>query len=424
MYHRPDIETLVVGAGPVGLYAAISLADRGIPVRIIDEEWHTASRSYALALHPASLALLDEMDLAQKVVDRGVRVEKVAFYRGRDRLAEIDLGPPGAGFPFALVLPQSALEDVLQERLRQTGLSVQWNHRLCSLEQQGGRVRAQLGRLAPAVQSIDRRAAEWIVEENVTVRPRFLLGADGHRSAVRREMEIPYECLGPRQHYLVFEFECESRPENEVRVILDEDEASVLWPLPDGRVRWSFELSDGEGKSRNRRKRRIERNPGGEAFPEPTLVLLEDLLESRAPWFDGRPGELHWSATVPFTPRLAETFGEDHVWLLGDAAHQTGPIGVQSMNAGLAETGDLVGRLASILADRSSVATLEDWQDGHHRTWRRLLGFGKSPALSDDAPDWVRRYAPRVVRCLPGTGSELNRLATRLGIGLGPTIEA
>src|SRR5450759_4929123 len=64
-------EVLVVGAGPVGLLTAILLAEAGIEVRIIDREGCTTSRSYACALHPRTLKLLEGMGLAAPVLEAG-----------------------------------------------------------------------------------------------------------------------------------------------------------------------------------------------------------------------------------------------------------------------------------------------------------------------------------------------------------------
>ena len=84
-------EVLVVGAGPVGLLTAILLAEAGIEVRIIDREERTTARSYACALHPRTLKLLDRMGLAAPMIERGRRVEKIAFYDGATRQAEVKL---------------------------------------------------------------------------------------------------------------------------------------------------------------------------------------------------------------------------------------------------------------------------------------------------------------------------------------------
>ena len=66
---KRDCQVLVTGAGPVGLFAALSLAERGIDVQIIDKEWRGSSHSYALALHPEALRLLDALGAAKELID-------------------------------------------------------------------------------------------------------------------------------------------------------------------------------------------------------------------------------------------------------------------------------------------------------------------------------------------------------------------
>src|SRR6187401_1274414 len=124
---RDQTEVLVVGAGPVGLLTAILLSERDIQVQIIDSEAGTAARSYACALHPASLRLLDRLGLAATVLEHSHRIPKMVFYEGASRCAQINLSEFGGN---CLVLPQNVLEDILEQRLRQKShLAVNWNHR-------------------------------------------------------------------------------------------------------------------------------------------------------------------------------------------------------------------------------------------------------------------------------------------------------
>ena len=119
MIAHDETEVLVVGAGPVGMLTALLLADGGIKVRIIDEEWRTGTHSYACALHRRTLKLLDRLGLAQPVLARGRRLDSVGIYDEATRLGEMRLAPDGDGFPLAVVLPQSGLEELLEQRLNQ-----------------------------------------------------------------------------------------------------------------------------------------------------------------------------------------------------------------------------------------------------------------------------------------------------------------
>ena len=101
----------------MGLFTALCLAEQGIGVEIVDGQWRTASRSYALALHPGSLALLDTFGLADAVVRTGHRIDKMAFYDGSERRAEVRFSGLEEGHPYVVVLPQQALETLLEDRL-------------------------------------------------------------------------------------------------------------------------------------------------------------------------------------------------------------------------------------------------------------------------------------------------------------------
>jgi 2-polyprenyl-6-methoxyphenol hydroxylase-like FAD-dependent oxidoreductase len=137
-------EVLVVGAGPVGLLTAILLAEAGVEVKIIDCEERTTARSYACALHPRALKLLSQLGLAAAVVERGRRIETVAFYDGAARRAEVKLSELGGEFPFMVILPQNVLEGVLEERLRKAGVAVNWNHRFDDFHDAGETVVANV----------------------------------------------------------------------------------------------------------------------------------------------------------------------------------------------------------------------------------------------------------------------------------------
>ena len=91
MFGRKKPEVLVVGAGPVGLFTALSLARRGVPVQIVDKEWRTAAHAYALALHAGSLRLLKDLGLLDAVLEQAYPVRSIGLYDGAERRAE--LGP-------------------------------------------------------------------------------------------------------------------------------------------------------------------------------------------------------------------------------------------------------------------------------------------------------------------------------------------
>ena len=113
-----------MGAGPVGMLTALLLSEKGVPVKLIDKEQRTTTRSYACALHPGTLRLLDSVGLAEEVLRQGRRIETVAFYEGDSRRAEIRLSQLPGKFPCAVVMPQGRfpIHQDLNDRARKSHL--------------------------------------------------------------------------------------------------------------------------------------------------------------------------------------------------------------------------------------------------------------------------------------------------------------
>ena len=416
MARKHETEALVVGAGPVGMLAALALAERDVKVEVVDEEWRAAARSYALALHPASLELLDEAGLATELVEQGHRISRVAFYDRTERRAEVYPAELPRAFPFLLVLPQKALEAALERRLERHGVKVRWNHRLAGLSLDGDRPAATVERLAKESTGYSVATTVWVVEAETETTADFVLGTDGHRSAVRQALGAALEPIGQPELYAVFEFASDAADLDEVRVVLDEGATSVLWPLGGGRFRWSFQVDSSTVDVARPDKSRLAVQVGRNAYPFLSRDDLAGLIARRAPWFEGAIGDLEWSVAVRFERRLAASFGHGGAWLAGDSAHLAPPVGVHSMNGGLDEAHDLAARIARVLRRGSPRDLLEAYGRERRAGWRRLLE-GRVEA-GPQAPDWVRQHAARIVPCLPGLGPDLDRLAAQLGLKL------
>ncbi len=228
---HPDPEVLVVGAGPVGLVAALFLQQQGVRVEVVDMHQRTTQHSYALAIHPRTLQVLGEAGLSEELIAAGRKVTKVAYYEGRDRHTEIDYSTLASEHPYLLVLRQSLLERAAEEALRQRKLKVLWGYRLESLNADDGTLRAEVAKLDQVATGYPVARSEWVVAGSETVRPGYVIGADGYDSAVRRMAGIEMAEHGSGQHFSVYEIEASGELPAEVRVILDPDVTSVYWPL-------------------------------------------------------------------------------------------------------------------------------------------------------------------------------------------------
>lgn len=422
-----DIEALVVGAGPVGMLAALALAERGVGVEIVDEEWRATSRSYALALHGSTLEHLDQMEsgdgLADQLLGRGHRVDRIAFYEGSKQRASVDLAALGGNHPFVLVLPQKELEDLLEERLERHGVRVRWNHRLAELTvgEGGERSHAVVEHLGKESTGYSVATTVWVVEKTLELAPRCVIGADGHRSRVRHALGVDFLELGAPELYAVFELGSSAGPADEVRVVLGDGDggrgrADVLWPLGPDRRRWSFQVQPAALEREDRKrpdKSRLAVQVGRQSYPYLSRDSLDALLAERAPWFEGPVGDLAWSVAVQFERRLAAELGRDGVWLAGDAAHLGPPIGVHSMNAGLAEALELAQAIAT-----GAIDSLEPYGHAVRAAWRQLIDLsdGKGVEATPNSDPWVAQHAGPILASLPAAGDGRKKLAEQLGL--------
>ncbi|HTI39134.1 MAG TPA: FAD-dependent monooxygenase [Vicinamibacterales bacterium] len=397
MLRDGDPEVLVVGAGPVGLVAALCLQRNGVRTAIIDMHERTRQHSYALALHPLTLGILDEAGLAERLIDAGRKVTTVAFYEGARRCAEIDYSRLASSHPYLVVVRQSLLERAAEDALRQNKWKVFWAHRLHALTADDGGVRAEIASLDHVATGYPVARSEWVVAGTETIRPAFVIGADGYDSAVRRMAGIEMNAHGASQIYSVYEIEAAGDLPEETRVVLDPDSTSVYWPLEPGRCRWGFQIRDA-------------------AEHDTSMEQFGKLIAARAPWFSAQPTRVYWSSAGLFEARLAQRFGGAGVWLAGDAAHQAAPVGVHSMNSGLVEASELAARISRILHAGEAPVQLEEFAKDTHEAWRRLLDADGTVRALPDADPWVRQNGSRILGCIPASGDDLDALLRQIGL--------
>jgi len=409
-------DVLVVGAGPVGLVTALLAARAGLDVEIIDREWRIVARSYACALHPRTLELLDGFGALPRALERGIRFDSVGFYEGAERQAEVHLGALSSRFPFGLILYQDDLEGLLEDALRENfGRRIGWGKRLEGLTWEDSSASALVERLQHAATGDAAHRWEEVVDRRSLVQARFVVGSDGPNSRLAHLLGTGYETAGEPIGCSIYEFEPVTAPDREVRVAFDGRTSNALWPLPGGTCRWTLETVESDGtttpKEDHESRPPLDAPVGGGGRRR-----LVERIQQVAPWFTSGVRSLDWAMRLDFPRRAANQFGRGACWLLGDAAHQTGPAGAQSMNVAFAEAAEWVDAVRRILREDSPASILNDRQAQWRSQWRDLLGLGRTLQASPDASPWVKANAARLVPCLPGSGADLNALLGQLGL--------
>ncbi|MDX2175592.1 MAG: FAD-dependent monooxygenase [Candidatus Sumerlaeia bacterium] len=382
-------QVLICGAGPVGLYTALLLTEFGIRCRTIDRTPRTNIHSYALALHPRSIELLRRAGLESELNAQGHRITRVGILEGAANRAAVDLATLDAETPYALVLPQSALEDILERRLRALGVAVQWSKELTGFREGDAELCCSVANVVDVLQGYPVMRMERVRGSASEVTCEYLVGADGYHSAVRPLIGGEYARTAPTEHYSVFEFHTTATDiGGEMRISFHRGLASAFWPMRDGACRWSFQRATADEADRT------------------SVSDFKKLLEERAPWFAPNPTDIRWTSAAHFEPAVASTFGRKRVYLVGDSAHLTPPIGVHSMNEGIFEAHELALALAAACGGNRSRGPLERYTAQREEFWRRYYTDRPGEALPDD--DWLGALIPRLRRALPLSGDAIH----------------
>lgn len=335
---------LIAGAGPVGLTAALRLAQAGVPVRIYEAADALNREARASTFHAPTLEMLDMLGLADELVGRGL---VAPTYQFRDRefgcVVELDMRvlEQDTRFPFRLQLNQGVLADLIHERLaHMDGVEVLFDTKVTSVTLEGEHA-VVLGVVGP-----DGRP------RNVSAP--YLIGADGSRSAVRSALDIDFEGVTYPDRYLVAATSMDLMQHIPdlayVNYVGDPDQWYVLLATPDGwRVLFPVPLDV----------------PDEEVAAEDRVQdLLKDVIDLNGPW------PLLYKQLYKVHQRLASTFRVGRVCLAGDAAHINNPLGGMGMNSGIHDAYELSGRLVTLFHEGHDEASLEAY--GERR--RRIAG--------------------------------------------------
>ena len=216
-----NVNVLISGAGPVGMTLANELARYGVSVRIVDKAPERTDKSKALVLWSRSLELLDHAGYVADFLKAGMQAHGADISNGKEVMARISLDGIDSAYPYALMIPQSETERVLEETLAKRGVTVERSVALESFVDQGAQVQAVLRKTSGETETL---TADW------------LIGCDGAHSAVRHGLGFTFDgTTQPSDWALADGHIAGLEAEDRLHIFWHKDGILAFFPITEGR---------------------------------------------------------------------------------------------------------------------------------------------------------------------------------------------
>jgi len=327
-----DVDVLIAGAGPAGLMMACQLAMHNISFRIIDKKASPEIHSGALIVHAPTLEILQQMGIAEKAIARGIIAKSINIRFNRN-ISTIDISNAGNSltrFPFLLMIEQWQTENLLIEFLKERGHVVENKTELLTFLQESDSVTSEIR---------NRGGGTGLIKS------RFLIGADGKNSIVRKQLNISFP--GKTHQARLFITDCEARTpiaKNEILFSFTAEYTAGFFPLPGNRCRVDGMIPKIQKKE-------------NVSFGD-----VKDFFAANS----GSGIELQnpqWFSVFRSHSRCAASFRQNQCFLVGDAAHVHSPVGAQGMNTGIQDSHNLAWKLAFFIRANASVDLLDTYEE-------------------------------------------------------------
>jgi 3-(3-hydroxy-phenyl)propionate hydroxylase len=332
---KREHDVVIVGAGPVGLTAALELARHGVDCVIIDEKGtlHDGSRAICIARH--SLEMMQQLGLADRFVSKGLGWTHGTSYYGMRPVYRLEM-PHSAHERFYPMynLQQQYIEQFLVEATtEEPRIDLRWQSRLTGID----------ARADGATLTVQTPLGAYALHT------RHVLAADGARSAVRHLLGLKLRGDAYEGRYIIVDIRMPSQYPTERRAFFDppvNPGATVLvHRQPDDIWRVDYQLRDDESEEAALREENIRARVG---------AILQMIGET-APW------ELEWWSLYKAYTLALDDYRYGPVLILGDAAHLVPIFGVRGLNSGLADAMNAGWKLAYVIQGLAPPALLDSY---------------------------------------------------------------
>ncbi|SCB30604.1 FAD-dependent oxidoreductase [Cupriavidus alkaliphilus] len=314
---------VVVGAGPVGLATAIDLAQRGVPVVLVDDDCTLSTGSRAICFSKRTLDIFDRLGCGERMVEKGVRWHVGRVFLRDEQVYSFDLLPEsGHRRPAFINLQQYYLEGYLLERAQALpNIEIRWHNKVVGVESRGG---ADAG----VVLTVETPDGCY------PLAARYVVAADGSRSPMRKLLGLDSKGRTFRDRFLIADVRMEADFPAERWFWFDPPfhphQSVLLHRQPDNVWRIDFQLG-------------WDADPVLEKSPERVIPRVQALLGKDVKF------ELEWVSVYTFSCQRMDSFRHGNILFAGDAAHGVSPFGARGANSGVQDAENLAWKLAYVL---------------------------------------------------------------------------
>ena len=349
---------IVVGAGPIGLAAAIDLAQQDIPVVVLDDNDKVSFGSRAICFAKRPLEILDRLGCGEAMVEKGVTWNTGKVFFDERKVYEFNLLPEdGHKNPAFINLQQYHFEKFLVDRvfdLQAQGkpIEIRGNNRVTAVD-------AEDSHVLLTVETLDgpyRIEADW------------LIACDGAGSPIRAMMGLDFVGRVFEDNFLIADVVMDADFPTERWFWFDppfnRGQSALLHKQPDGV--WRIDLQLGWDIDKEKEK-----------LPENVIPRLKAMLGPDIRF------ELEWVSIYTFQCRRMEKFRHGRVLFAGDSAHQVSPFGARGANSGLQDTDNLVWKLKLVMGGLAPESLLDTYD------MERIHGADENILNSSRSTDFI-----------------------------------
>ena len=324
---------LIVGAGPAGLTVALSLTLQGVPVLVLESEPELPRDLRAGSFHPPTVEMLGPLGIAEEFLSLGIKVPRWQIRERRGVVVEWDLGliADATPYPFRLHVEQYKLTPLLYRRLLSVGgAEPRFGHTFLDATQDADGVTARV-ETPGGIESL---------------RGRYLVGADGGRSAVRHTMGVAFEGFTWPERFLVASTAYDLAPHGFTpnAYVSDPAEWAAIFKMPHEGPPGLWRILV----------------PSDPEMPEEALLAAAHV-ESRLQHFLPRADtyDVAYKSTYKVHQRVASDFRVGRMLLVGDAAHVNNPLGAFGLNGALHAAVNLAEKLGRVWRGEAEESLLD-----------------------------------------------------------------